>query len=552
MDETSFSDPEVISSIKERFVPVRVDSDQRPDINSRYNMGGWPTVAFLTPVGDLIAGGTYMSPQHLKGALERVSESYSKEKQQISDRADEVRSRRSDSTSQTCAKQEVTESIVESVLMSVSDAYDSECGGFGNEPKFPVVSALELLLNVYRCDGDVSYRAMVEHTLDGMAGGGLFDREEGGFFRYSTTRDWSVPHFEKMLPDNVGLLRLYAHSSLVTGRQEHAIFAARTADYLRASLYDEASGAFCGSQDADEAYYALPVNGRRALKPPTVDGVLYAGLNGMLISAYLDASWMLDKPDLASTALRTMEYLLERCREGPLRHSYTADADQGIPALLVDYAQVVTALADAYAHTSDARYLEEAQRLASEMVDLFWDEQGHGFFDIQEDSGALGGLRFRNKPLVDNVVASEALLGLFAYTSRETYREMAGKALGFFVPLYTGYGEAAAGYALAVRRFLEPPVEVTVVGVRANSDAQGLLRAAVTMPHAHVAIRLMDAGDEERLAEAGYWYGGAAQAYVCLKTICLAPVDDPEALHRTLAEFVESQSGGIQSILRSI
>src|SRR5579875_3527969 len=176
MDETSYSDPEVIETINERFIPIRVDNDRRPDVNARYNMGGWPTTAILTPEGDPITGGTYIPPSQLKRTLDQVAELYKTHKAEI------------------------------------ADGFDPEYGGFGYEPKFPQTDALELLLLEYRRSRalgspDERLYNMLAKTALGMARGGMYDHVEGGFFRYSTTRDWSVPHFEKMAEDHGGLLR---------------------------------------------------------------------------------------------------------------------------------------------------------------------------------------------------------------------------------------------------------------------------------------------------------------------------------------------------------
>ena len=552
MDETSFSDPEVIGLINQHFIPVRVDNDQRPDINSRYNMGGWPTIAFLTPHGDVITGATYMAPQQLSGALMQVSGVYRQQKEALLQRAQEVQQKRLEKAALASAGQNVDASIVDTVVQAVVDAYDAQHGGFGTAPKFPMASAVELLLHMHLSTGDDGYRLMAEKSLNGMMNGGLYDHEEGGFFRYSTTRDWSVPHFEKMLEDNVGLLNLYLRSNMATGKAEHAGVASRIVDYLSGRLYDSASGAFYGSQDADEEYYGLPLAQRRELSSPGVDQVFYTGLNAAVASAYLEASWVLNKPELADAALRTLEFFLEQSRGKPLHHSYFPNGEAGIPALLPDYARLVIALVSAYDQTSSPRYLEEAQRFAGEMIETFWDKQGGGFFDIPEDPQATGSLRVRDKSITDNVPAVEAMTRLFNATLKEEYHKAAETSLSAFVPVYQEDGETAAGYALAVHRFLYSPVEVSVVGAAGGPDTKALLRAAATIPYPHTAIKLIDAGDEERLALSGYSPADEARAYVCLDTVCLAPISDPEALHRAVADFLGSRSQGIESIFRSI
>ena len=549
MDETSYSDPEVISLINELFIPIRVDNDQRPDINARYNMGGWPTTAFLTPNGDVISGATYMPPQQFMWALGQVSEEYHTQRDALLKRARELQPRPEQRPAPAPVGSQVEASMVETVSGLVRDAYDPEYGGFGSEPKFPMVSALEFVLHMYQTTGDASYREMVEQTLDGMMNGGIHDHEEGGFFRYSTTRDWSVPHFEKMLEGNVGLLRLYLLGHLVTGKDEYAAVASGIVHYLHSHLYDRASGVLYGSQDADEEYYSVPLARRREKKPPEVDPVIYTALNSMVASCYLEAAWVLDRTELKDMALKILEYLMARCEDKPLRHSYSPIGEPGIPALLTDYAYLVLALVDAHGRTTQGHYLEKAQRLAAEMTSIFWDQQRGGFFDIPEDPQAHGNLRVRHKPIGDNVPAIEALTRLFNSTLEESYRNAAETSLSFFAPLYQDYGEAAASYGLAVQRFLYPPVEVKVLGEPGSPGAGALLRAAATIPYPHTMINFIDTRDSDLLSASGCWPADEAQAYVCMDTVCLAPISDPRTLHQVVADFLKSPTQGMQSII---
>ena len=552
MDETSFSDSEVIHLINRDFVAVRVDSDQRPDVNSRYNMGGWPTIAFLTPNGDVITGTTYMEPGQFKAALEQVSSTYTRRKPAILARALEVKRKREETASGVSAGHEVDGTIVDAVVAAVVSAYDSEYGGFGVEPKFPMVAGVELLLRSYQPALEPKYRHMAESTLDGMMKGGLYDHEEGGFFRYSTTRDWSVPHFEKMLEDNAGLLRLYLRGHLAMGRGDYAAVASRTADYLDGHLYDDESGAFHGSQDADEEYYALSVGQRRKHRAPGTDPNYHTGPNGMAVSAYLEASWVLNRPDLADKAFRTLDYFLRELDGGTLCHGYPTEVGPGIPALLTDYAYLTTALVDAYFHTSRGEYLDAANRLGGEMIDIFCDGEAGGFFDIPEDPGAIGNLAVRDKPIGDNVAAVDALINLYSVTHRPKYREVAETALSAFVPLYGKYGEAAAGYGVAVQRLLNAPIEISVVGQPGAPDTEALVLAAATVPYPHVRTRLIDTSDPERLAAEGYWPGDPAQVFICLDTVCLAPVSEPGDLHKTVTEFLDARGHGGITMIQSL
>jgi uncharacterized protein YyaL (SSP411 family) len=210
-DKTTYSDPEVVRLVNRDYVPIRVDNDKRPDVNRRYNLGGWPTTAFLTPDGDIIAGGTYIPPEDMKDALRKVKALYLQGK---------AKSPSAIPSSEDAEKQltaEVSQGIIDDVLTSLVMSFDSVYGGFGDNPKFPHTDALELALVQYWYAGDKGLLTMVTKTLDHMARGGMYDHEDGGFFRYSTTRDWSIPHYEKMCKENAKLLGTYLHAYQATG-----------------------------------------------------------------------------------------------------------------------------------------------------------------------------------------------------------------------------------------------------------------------------------------------------------------------------------------------
>ena len=240
----------MIQAVNKHFVPIRVDNDRRPDINRRYNLGGWPTTVFLTPQGSVITGGTYIPPDQMKEVLKVVRETYLQGKIPspitVTERVESA------------GTGEVSSGIVDDVLGYLVASFDSECGGFGDSPKFPHTNSLELLLSQYWGTRDKGLLTIVTKTLDRMAEGGIYDHEEGGFFRYSTTRDWSVPHYEKMCEDNAKLLSTTLHAFQATGRDAYRRVADEIVRYVRFTLSDQNAGGFYGSQDADEDLLQAP------------------------------------------------------------------------------------------------------------------------------------------------------------------------------------------------------------------------------------------------------------------------------------------------------
>jgi uncharacterized protein YyaL (SSP411 family) len=184
MDETSYSDPAVIEQINSRFVPVRVDNDQRPDVNARYNMGGWPTTALLTPEGEVLYGGTYIPPDAMRQVLARVDGFYSQpdNRLEIAKQVLEMKAARA-ARARTPAGGELDAHTGGNVFAMLSSAFDEEYGGFGTDQKFPHVSGLHFLLDNYARTHDGRAQTIVQRSLHAMAGGGMYDKIEGGFFR---------------------------------------------------------------------------------------------------------------------------------------------------------------------------------------------------------------------------------------------------------------------------------------------------------------------------------------------------------------------------------
>src|SRR6266571_2306987 len=184
------------------------------------------------------------------------------------------------------------------IAVRVAVNFDIDYGGFGFEPKFPHTEALEYALLRYRYHGEKEMLTVVTKTLDKMGTGGVYDRVEQGFFRYSTTRDWSIPHFEKMAEDNAKLLAVYLHAFQITGKALYRDVAEGIVEYVNTSLSDSEHGGFFGSQDADEEYYKLDLAKRKTRKSPAVDKTLYTNYNALFISSFLLSSIVLDRPEV--------------------------------------------------------------------------------------------------------------------------------------------------------------------------------------------------------------------------------------------------------------
>jgi uncharacterized protein len=507
MDETTYSHAGVIDLINREFVPVRVDNDVRPDINQRYNMGGWPTTAFLTSSGDILTGATYLPPDQMADALARVASYYRTNQAEIASRVLEARKRAGSGVARSAG--ELDDGIVESILGAVTAAYDPEYGGFGNAPKFPQTDAILLLLEQARVRSNPALRQMAVHTLEMMAGGGTYDHVEGGFFRYSTTQDWSVPHFEKMLEDHAGLVTGVALAGMT------AVLDTATG-YLDRVLRDQKSGLFAGSQDADEHYYSLDADERVKSSAPYVDRRIYTAWNAAIGVAYLDASLRCGRPLLREHAATLLGHLFDaayRTGQG-MTHA------EGVGGQLGDQVWSLWAAVRAHSAGLGDRWLPAANDLAAHLEERYGDPELGGYFD-HAGGDQLGRLGEPIKPLAENSVAAMALIELDIVTGdpESPYRARARRALESVAGLPRQYGLMAAVFARALDR--------TRHAIKVTTLSTELARAAV-LAHPYAVIE----------------HGGDQRAVVCAGTICLAPVSTPADVANALQEAAAARAPG--------
>lgn len=514
MDETTYSDPAVIAAINNGFVAIRVDNDQRPDVNARYNMGGWPTTAMLTPQGAILTGATYLPPPQMLRALQSVNAFYHNNRTSIEERAAEQQQRPAHNSAQPGA---LDMEIVTSTLQAIESVYDDAYGGFGSEQKFPQTEVLEYLLLEHARNSSVRPLEMVTKTMLGMSRGGMYDHAEGGFFRYSTTRDWSVPHFEKMLEDHGGLLRVLAGLLRAGSNADFHATARSAVGYLRTTLRNPGSPLYGGSQDADESYFEQPLAQRRLREGPYIDRTVYVNWNASLASAFCSLAHAMDDDALRVEACAMLDALAaEFLDDDGLYYHFRAQDDTAprVRGLLTDQAAVLRACLDAHESTGEARFLERAIALAGRIHVAFGADQG-GYYDHASFEEVLGALQFADRPLSENSSVADSFLRLHAMTHDAELRERALRALQVYASTYLRAGTFAAPYARAVLRYLSPVVTARLTGVPAQG--QELRDAARRLPDPLVTIY----GDEPN---------EVVQAFICRETACAAPVRSATAL----------------------
>jgi uncharacterized protein YyaL (SSP411 family) len=272
IDRESYENPEIAKIINDNFVAIKVDRDERPDVDSRYQsaisaiskQGGWPLTGFLLSDGKPFFGGTYFPPEDqmnrpgFRRILLAVADSFRNKRAELERAAESLSEAVAHAEVFTSARAEFDLGVVEAQINSITQLFDIRNGGFGRAPKFPHASAIDLILERYQQTKEKHLLAMAETTLEKMARGGVYDQLAGGFHRYSVDERWLVPHFEKMSYDNSELLKNYLHASQMVDNWQFGQTAESIVAWVNETLSDRSAGGFYASQDAD---YSLDDDG---------------------------------------------------------------------------------------------------------------------------------------------------------------------------------------------------------------------------------------------------------------------------------------------------
>jgi uncharacterized protein YyaL (SSP411 family) len=568
MAHESFEDQETAGLQNELFVNVKVDREERPDLDALYmdavvaltGQGGWPMTVFLTPSGEPFYGGTYFPPEPRHGLpsfrqiLQAVADAYRERPQDVARTAAELLDAIRRGAEVQPSTDPLTESILGEATRALARLFDPTWGGFGGAPKFPPSSALELLMR----RGELE---MVTRTLDGMAAGGMYDLVGGGFHRYSVDERWLVPHFEKMLYDNALLISAYLHAWLVTGRERYREIVEETVEYaLRDLALPE--GAFASSQDADtdgvegltytwtreEAGPDVPLepfeHGRsivrgelppeqrarllaiRSERPqPGRDDKAIASWNGLMLAGLAEAGRRLERPEWLDAAGRLAEFLLgPLSSDGRLHRSFRVGRASGT-GYLDDYANAAHGLYELHAATGELGWLEESRRLALLAVELFGDADRGGFYMAPADGEQLVA---RTKDVDDNPIPSgNSMLAFVLLRLARIYGddELERRAVAVLRLVRPQLGRTPSFFAWALCALdlhFATPREIAIVG-RPDDD---VARAALAGydPNAVVAF---GPADGVPLLEGKTAVDGKPTVYVCERFACQAPVTNP-------------------------
>ena len=529
LDETTFSDKEVIKRVNESYLAVRVDKDRRPDINARYNCGGWPTVAFLTPDADLIAGESFLTAAELLPILEKVAPFFREHRSEIHARVEELEAIR-------IRQQErkiqgpLTADIIDVVGASIVESFDSVHGGFGKASKFPQTEAIEFALAQYARHGDEQMREVVVKTLDAMVDGEIHDTIEGGFFRYAQARDWRSPNTEKVLDSNAARLRCYLEAYQLFRNESYRSAADGILRWLDSRMLDSETGGFFGSQDADPQYYGLadgaaPHADRAAGRPHD--------LRGLERRHGLRAIVGIGGPRRAALARRRApRRRVPRRRDVRRKVGDVSLLGRHVPPPRAPHRPGLHA---ARPHRrgrlfGDSRFLDAAVKLAEVLRHRHLSPNG-GFYDISHDAPSVKRPARRNRSILENSILADAFVRLGLLARDESYNKTAREALESFTSDFRQYGYYAAGYARAVDLLFHPPLHVTIVGDPNDPRASGLRFAALATYQPNRLVDSVDPNHEPaRLAHSGLPAREIPTAFIAVGRSSYAELTDPDEI----------------------
>ncbi len=633
MERESFEDEVTAALMNEGFVNIKVDREERPDLDSIYmravqamvGQGGWPLTVFLTPDGVPFFGGTYFPPESRQGmpafreVLAGVRDAYTTRREEITKAGRELVERLGSTptgpdsaTTQSGVMGSTGEwtTILDNASRRLEAAADPRYGGFGGAPKFPQPLNLSFLLQRHAATGQAATLDVVTNSLRHMARGGIRDHLGGGFHRYSVDAHWLVPHFEKMLYDNTLLARLYLHAFQVTRDEEFRSVAEHTLDYVLSDLRSP-GGAFYSARDADSEgeeglFYVWTPDEIEALLPagdarlfqrcygvdhqgnfegrsilylphdlaavarseevpladlesvlagarrvllaardgrehPLLDDKVLANWNGFALRALAEAGGALGREDYTSAASDGLDFILSEMRsEGSLFHVY-AGGRAYVPGFLDDYGAIGNALITLYETTLEPRWLKEIRWATEQVSDRFWDEDDSVFYDTAEDGEPLV---IRPRDPTESVTPSgvslavELLLRAAHLFDDGRLRDIAHRAMKTEAGGMDRHPSAFGGLLATVDRYITAPVEVAIVGDRADPATKALLHEVLAryLPNRSVAGRAPD--DEVpagiALLHARGQVDGRPTAYVCESYACRTPVTEPDSLAEQL------------------
>lgn len=553
MARESFQDAATAAELDAGFVAIKVDREEHPEVDAAYMAAaaaftphlGWPLTVFTTPDGGPFFAGTYFPPEPRAGipafrqVLAAVREAWEERREQVVGTADAIRDALAEvRTSATSGGRLVTPADLVAAAGAIAVREDHVHGGFGDAPKFPVATALRFL---QRVGGDAPDAAAVaDRALAAMAASELRDPVEGGFFRYATQRDWTVPHYERMLTDNALLLDVATAAG-------DAGTARGIAGFLR-EIMQQPSGGFAAAQDSESwidgarsegGYYARDAAERAALEPPAIDGKIVTGWNGLAIGALARAGARWGEADWIDAARWAADAVLESHvrDDGTLVRASLDEIPSRARATLADYGQLAAGLVALSTATGEVAYAQRARDLVEACLSDDGRPQAPGGGDgvlASQGVGAPDSASDADEPSGPAAIA-EAALGLWLLGAGDVFRSRVERIVAAWADQALAQPLAHGALLQAAAGLVAPPRQIVVV---AEDRGSALARAARGIPADVVAIvttaqALAFSAEGFSLFQEKTAQNGRPTAYDCREFACRLPVTDPDSLSLT-------------------
>ncbi|WP_418791548.1 thioredoxin domain-containing protein [Phosphitispora sp. TUW77] len=598
MERESFEDTEVAEILNKNFISIKVDREERPDIDTIYmafcqaitGQGGWPLTVFLTPDKKPFFAGTYFPKKDTRGIrglislLKQITELWQNQKNKILSSVTDI-TNAIENNFFSHDRGTVTEDTLLRAYDYYENSFDPVYGGFGSAPKFPAPHNLSFLLRFWKMTGRERALEIVEKTLESMYLGGMYDHIGFGFSRYSTDRQWLVPHFEKMLYDNALLAIAYLEAYQAGKKEKWAKIARDIFSYVLRDMTSP-EGAFYSAEDADSEgeegkfyvwtpdeikevlgneegeqicqQYDITLQGNfegksipnlirtgyqegnlKALNQlfiyrnkrihPFKDDKILTAWNGLMIAALSLGSRVLNEPQYAEAAEKAAEFITQKLRrsDGRLLARYR-DGSADFPAYVDDYAFLVWGLIELYQATFKPGYLSLALELNRDMLKLFWDNSNGGLFQYGSDAENLIS---RPKEIYDgampsgNSVAALNLIKLARYTGDTDLEKKFRLQLETFGGAINKSPMSHANFLMSVWFDIMPSLEITLSGNPESNEMEEMLRVINRSFHPELLLTVRVPGKEDE---------EISTAYVCTNHSCQQPITSVKKLAELL------------------
>ncbi|ACO03051.1 conserved hypothetical protein [Persephonella marina EX-H1] len=528
MENTTYSDKEVVHIVNRYYIPVRVDAEKYPEINRKYNQGGLPSTVVLDWKGNVLWGGIYVPPDQMKGILNRFKSMNEDQIRRIVLKNREKKIKKLKRLERRLKEKSINKGSIDKIFRYIKFKFDYEYGGFSGAPKFPV-RELPYFLALRYLTGDKTAKGMLKKTIEGYMK--LFDPVEGGIYRYAVTEYWTEPHYEKLLKDQAEVSILLFNIYSLFGDGRYLEYAERILSFCKNKLYDKETGLFFNSQGADivddEGRLLVPgedffIYGKEKREEivrkigygPNIERDIYFPVNALISNALLHSYGYTGNVEDLSLGLDVLERIL---KEGFTENGVRYSPDRS-SFLLSTQVYTVEALLTAYQLTSEKRYLELSEKITGIVTDRYYSKKLGIYTDLKETGFNINRISFIDDIITLNYRFARVLLKLNLFTGSRIYLEKSRDILKRFPDRYGSVS------GLAYYLYLYPPLAVHIIGMKEERN-EYIRKAFKVFPY-YVYPHFIENSDLNFIKKLGYEPQKITSAFVCNCCVCFKKIQD--------------------------